>query len=107
MNFGGRCAVEFGRLLGLVLVLAATLLCRVPRVHAQANECLVRFRGLPGAETGGKVVCNDCDSCDQDGTKDNKCTFQFDVCLNQGDTACTAATALKKVKVKGKGLVGT
>ena len=41
--------VKRGRLLGLGLVLGATLLCVVPRAHAQANECLVTFRGQEGA----------------------------------------------------------
>src|SRR5262249_50899575 len=102
---GGARAMKVSRLLGLILILAAPLLSVVPRVHAQADECLVKFRGLPGAENGGKVVCNECDACDRDGVRDNKCTFQFDICLNQGDASCTATT-LKKASVKGKGLIG-
>ena len=105
MDTGAPGDAKRCRLLGLGLVLGATLLCLVPRAHAQANECLVAFRGLSGAEKGGKVVCRDCDTCDRDGVKDNKCTFQFDICLNQGDASCTATT-LKTVKAKGKGLTG-
>ena len=52
MHSGAPRDVNFSRLLGLVLVLAPTLPCLVPPAHAQANECLVQFRGLTGIDTG-------------------------------------------------------
>src|SRR2546425_917126 len=91
------------------VVLLAVSLVALARSGAKpkpANECLVKFQGLTGIDTG-KVTCNECDpSCDSDGAQDKKCTFAFEVCLNQGDTSCTAASVLKKAKVKGKGLMG-
>jgi hypothetical protein len=92
----------------LVLMLAAGLVGAVGDASAIMNEtteCLIGFGGVPDADRdGGRIVCMDCDpSCDVDGlaSPNQACTFNLQLCVNRPADSCVA-TALKRVKVKGK-----
>ena len=85
------------------LALAGALLGRpVLAAETPANDCLIGIQDEDGAVITGDVTCKDGDaSCDDDGAKNNSCTFKVKGCLNMTDPACTQRV-LKKFKFKTK-----
>jgi hypothetical protein len=59
-------------------------------------DCLAEYFGLvdaPAAGSSRAIRCQDGAACDRDGTVNNSCTFNVQVCLNQDDPALTQCTA--------------
>ncbi len=88
-----------------VALLAVAYVTPAHAVMDATTECLIEFDGLGNERAnGGTLECKDCDpSCDADGAgkANGSCVFAFRVCANTPDATC-AATALKKVRVKGR-----
>ena len=66
-------------------------------VMNETTECLVDFEGVSDTyKSGGTLQCTDCDpSCDADGlkTKNQSCTFNLKVCVNEAVTPTAHAAA--------------
>jgi len=78
----------------LFALATAGLFADVPRVMAQADECLAELKASPDTVLSDGATVNCCDPyCTFDG---RKCTFQLATCPNQADATCTGAD-LKKI----------
>jgi hypothetical protein len=81
----------------LRLLAAMTLAVAVVVAAADAfaqSECLVKVKGTAGEVADQGTVCAE--------AQNKICIFQLQLCLNEADAQCAAATMKKKVKAKGK-----
>ena len=75
----------------------------VPGGGNPASDCYMGFDVTGVTSQTGRIECIEGDPCDTGACGDNKCTFQFSVCVNQaGVTGCTPPSGgLAKVKTPG------
>jgi hypothetical protein len=75
----------------------------VPGGGNQASDCYMGFDVTGVTASGGKIECTEGDPCDTGACGDNKCDFQFTICVNRaGVQGCTPpAGGLSKVDTPG------
>jgi len=75
----------------------------VPGGGNPASDCYMGFDVTGVTSQTGRIECIEGDPCDAGACGDNKCTFQFNVCVNQpGLTGCTPPSGgLATVKTPG------